>query len=744
MADGDIDYSDLEQQFHTEYVSPLDSVVILDGAPVVGSDKSDRLLKALTKTAAKEAGVSISPEQIEMPTDESGQSKGFMFISLANPTEAQAFQRAMHGHAFDKRHTFSVIPFTDVDSYANLDDEYAEPAQEEWAPREHFRAWLADPAGRDQIALYRGDDLSVEWANKAGASETAHQRTKWTDLFTQWSPQGTYLATMHLQGVALWGGKSFDRINRFAHPEVKLIDFSSYERYLVTWSPRPIEPATGPMSPFTDEDAGNHLAVWDIVTGALVRTFPMVGVSNDPNEANKRIVWPMFKWSPDEKYVARVTPGQQISVYETPSMAMLGKKSIKIDGVVDFEWAPMNDKEREALEAERNGLAKPGSTVRENKIAFWTPEIANQPARVSLMNLPSRTIIRSKNLFNVHDCKIHWQSNGDYLCVKVDRHTKTGKTKYTNLELFRLREKDCPVQVVELKDAVVAFAWEPQGSRFGLITTADPNYSNPAPGTGMPKTALTFYAYDQRKGDFLPLKTFADANQRTSNNLFWSPKGRHVVAATLGSTSKFDVDFFDLDLDRPEGNQQDQLSQQQQQQQQQSTGDAIRLVVSREPFGTTDIEWDPSGRYVATYGSTWMGSLEAGFAIWDFKGENIQEAKVDKFKQLLWRPRPPTLLSREQQRAVRKNLREYSRQFEEQDELDAANENSELVERRQRLLDEWNAWRSECLAALEQRRNELGRPPKASLVKAAEGLKEEEEVEEIVEEVIEEKTEIVE
>lgn len=48
-------------------------------------------------------------------------------------------------------------------------------------------------------------------------------------------------------------------------------------------------------------------------------------------------------------------------------------------------------------------------------------------------------------------CKIHWQSNGDYLCVKVDRHTKTGKTRYCNLELFRLREKDCPVQVIEIK-----------------------------------------------------------------------------------------------------------------------------------------------------------------------------------------------------------------------------------------------------------------------------------------------------
>ncbi|GAA6042531.1 hypothetical protein JCM8097_004652 [Rhodosporidiobolus ruineniae] len=722
----DIDYSDLEEKYTIHYESPLDSVVILDGAPVVGADKADRLLKALTKTASKEAGVSVSVDQIEMPTDESGQSKGFLFITLANPVEAQQFQRALHGHAFDKRHTFSVIPFTDVDSYATLEEEYKEPAKEEWAPREHFRAWLADPAGRDQVILYSGDDLRVNWTNKTGVADSAAHRNKWTDLFSQWSPQGTYLATIHLQGVALWGGASFERINRFAHPEVKLIDFSSYERYLVTWSPRPIEPSNSPLSPFTDEDAGNSVAVWDIVTGQLVRTFPMVG-GGAADELNKRIVWPMFKWSPDEKYAARVTPGQQISVYETPSLGMLGKKSIKIEGVVDFEWAPMSEKEREALEAERNGSAKPGSSSRENKIAFWTPEIANQPARVSLMNLPSRAIIRSKNLFNVRDCKLHWQSHGDYLCVKVDRHTKTGKTQFTNLELFRLREKDVPVQVIEIKDNVVAFAWEPASNRFALLTSNDPNYANPLPGQ-MPKTAVSFYGFDSRKGDFLQLKTF---DGKTYNNIFWSPKGRHVLLATLGSNSKFDMEFFDLDLDREEKASESDL------------GNAIRSLVVLEHYGMTDVEWDPSGRYVATYGSIWMNSMESGYQIWDFKGALVQEGKLDRFKQLLWRPRPPTLLSGAEQKKIRKNLREYARQFDEQDQLEAANENTELVEKRTRLIDEWNAWRRECQEQYERRRAEVGRPPKAALVKAAEAEKEEEVVEEWVEEVVSEVIEVL-
>lgn len=172
-------------------------------------------------------------------------------------------------------------------------------------------------------------------------------------------------------------------------------------------------------TPFSEEDEGNQIAVWEVMTGRLLRTFPMIVSPPNPDGSaaeEKRISWPMFKWSPDEKYIGRVTPGQQISVYEVPSMGLLGKRSVKIDGVVDFEWCPLSDEKREELEADRTGAgektegvngqkSKAAPFLHENTIAFWTPEVQNQPARVTLMKLPSRTAIRSKNLFNVHDVR---------------------------------------------------------------------------------------------------------------------------------------------------------------------------------------------------------------------------------------------------------------------------------------------------------------------------------------------------
>jgi translation initiation factor 3 subunit B len=41
--------------------------------------------------------------------------------------------------------------------------------------------------------------------------------------------------------------------------------------------------------------------------------------------------------------------------------------------------------------------------------------------------------------------------------VKADRHTKTKKTVFCNLEIFRVRQKDFPVEVVELKGTKCSF-----------------------------------------------------------------------------------------------------------------------------------------------------------------------------------------------------------------------------------------------------------------------------------------------
>lgn len=141
--------------------------------------------------------------------------------------------------------------------------------------------------------------------------------------------------------------------------------------------------------------------------------------------------------------------------------------------------------------------------------------------------------------------------------------------------------------------------------------------------------------------------------------------------------------------------------------------------------------------------------MENGYHLYDFRGELLREEHLDKFKSLAWRPRPATLLTKEEQKQIRKNLREYSRVFEEEDAQRITGANQEVVERRREALAEWLDFRESVELEVTEEREALGLPadPAEELVKAkmAElGPGEEEQViEEIVEEVIEETEEIV-
>ena len=496
---------------------------------------------------------------------------------------------------------------TDIDRYGGegrVDEEFAAPEIPPFQQKDHLKSFLKDPSGRgrDQFVMYRGENVSVCWNNEKDTPETVVERQHWTETFVQWSPLGTYLTSIHQQGVQLWGGDSWQRLQRFPHPFVNLVDFSPNENYLVTWSHRPISvPDEGHPILSVDDDGKNYV-IWDIKTGKPLRSFANqdTGAEDVPGKAPK-FPWPAFKWSADDQYVARLNQGTSISVYELPRMNLLDKTSIKIDGVVDFDWAPATVK--------RDGVKK-----YEQLFCFWTPEIGSSPARVGLMSVPSKEIIRTLNLFSVADAKLHWQSEGKYLCVKVDRHTKSKKSQTTTLEIFRVQEKGVPVEVVDtIKDTVINFAWEPKGDRFVIITTSEP----PGPTAVPPKTAVAFFCPEKNKGptagNFKHLRTL---DKKNNNAIYWSPRGRFVVVATIQNQQSSDLDFFDLDFEgeKPEG--------------EKDLTANLQLMNTADHYGITDVEWDPSGRFVTTWASSWKHAV-SDFSYHTLKSKQQSNAFTD-------------------------------------------------------------------------------------------------------------------
>uniref|UniRef100_A0A8C7MKJ4 Eukaryotic translation initiation factor 3 subunit B n=3 Tax=Salmoninae TaxID=504568 RepID=A0A8C7MKJ4_ONCKI len=583
----------------------IDSVVVVDNVPQVGPERLEKLKNVIHKIFSKFG--KITNEFYPTVDGPEGLTKGYIFLEYGAPTQALEAVKNADGYKLDKQHTFRVNVFTDFDKYMSISDEWETPEKQPFKDFGNMRHWMEDPDCRDQYSvIYESGERTAIFNNDAKDPIVSEERARWTETYVRWSPKGTYLATFHQRGIALWGGEKFKQIQRFSHQGVSLIDFSPCERYVVTFSPL--------MDTKEDPQA---IIIWDILTGQKKRGFHCESSAH----------WPIFKWSHDGKFFARMTQ-DTLSIYETPSMGLLDKKSLKISGIKDFSWSPGD-----------------------NIIAFWVPEDKDIPARVTLMQLPSRQEIRVRNLFNVVDCKLHWQRQGDYLCVKVDRTPKGTQGVVTNFEIFRMREKQVPVDV-----SIIAFAWEPNGSKFAVLHGESPRIN------------ASFY-HVKNNGKIELIKMF---DKQQANSIFWSPQGQFMVLAGLRSMNGA-LAFVD-------------------------TSDCTMMNMV-EHYMASDVEWDPTGRYLVTSVSWWSHKVDNAYWLWTFQGRLLQKNNKDRFCQLLWRPRPATLLTQDSIKVIKKDLKKYSKIFEQKDRLSQSKASRELVDKRRSMMEDYRTYRE---AALQQ------------------------------------------
>ncbi|GMH04540.1 hypothetical protein Nepgr_006380 [Nepenthes gracilis] len=624
------DDEDLREDDPLEFEEGFGNIIVVDNLPQVPKEKFEKLEGVIRKIYSQ-IGV-IKEDGLWMPVDPATEKTlGYCFIEYNTPQEAQLAREKTNGYKLDKSHIFSVNMFDDIEKFMKVPDEWAPPESNPYTPGENLQQWLTDAKARDQFVIRSASDTEVLWNDARHLKpDPVYKRAYWTESFVQWSPLGTYLATIHRQGAAVWGGASaFNRLMRYAHPMVKLIDFSPGEKYLVTYS------SHEPSNP-----RDTHMVVlniFDVRTGKVMRDFKgsadefAVGGTGGVTGVS----WPVFRWAGgrDDKYFARIGKNV-ISVYEAETFSLIDKKSIKVENVMDFSWSPTDP-----------------------ILALFVPEIGNQPARVSLIQIPSKEELRQKNLFSVSDCKIYWQSNGEYLSVQVDRYTKTKKSTYTGFELFRIKERDIPIEVLELEnknDKIIAFAWEPKGHRFAVI-----HGENPRPD-------VSFYTMrtTHNTGRVSKLTTL---KSKQANALYWSPAGRYIILAGLKGLNG-QLEFYNVD--------------------------ELETMATAEHFMATDIEWDPTGRYVAT-SVTSVHEMENGFNIWSFNGKLLYRILKDHFFQLSWRPRPPSLLSPEKEEEIAKNLKKYSKKYEAEDQDVSMLLSEQDREKRKMLKDEWDRWVSE-------------------------------------------------
>ncbi|KAF5284392.1 hypothetical protein FQA39_LY17067 [Lamprigera yunnana] len=590
----------------------VESVVVVDGVPTVGPDRLEKLQSVINKIFSKFGNI----VNVHYPTNEKGHTKGFIFLEYSSPVHAQEAVKMTNNYKLDKQYTLLVNLFTDFSKYEKIPDIWKPPEPQTYEGQSDLYYYLLEPDAYDQFCVVTAQGQSVQvWQNTQPDPTLIEDRQNWTQTYVKWSPLGTFFTTFHKQGVALWGGSNSTQYKRFSHSAVQFIDYSPCEKYIITYSPQ------GDVH--TPDQ--KRIIIWDIRTGQEKRCFNPEGPS----------AWPFFRWSHDDKYFANIQ-NDKLSIYETPSFGLLEKKSVKIPGIRDFSWSPTD-----------------------NVIAYWVAEDKDVPARVILLEIPNRTEIRNINLFSVADCKIHWQKSGDYLCVKIDRYSKVKKENnepkysrmYFNFEIFHMREKEVPVDSVESKEPIQAFAWEPVGSKFAIIHGESPNIS------------VSFYEVRMGQTPLLLKKL----EKRACNHLFWSPNGQFIVLAGLGSNGGGSLEFVD-------------------------THDFV-IMNTTDHYQASDVEWDPTGRFVVTAVSVWKTKVDTGYYMWSFQGKAIKRINLEKFAQLLWRPRCPTLLDDNQLKDIKKNLKKYYAQFESKDRMRQTKASKELIEKRAALMEKFSTYR---------------------------------------------------
>lgn len=603
--------ADILEKKPKEYTG-IDTCIVVDHVPQVGADRLEKLQNVLRKIFNKYGKVQTE----HFPKDEeTGGTKGYVFIEYQSAAGAAEAVKGANGYKLDKNHTFAVNLFTDFDRFANVPDEWVPPAKQAYKDHGNLKSWLENGFGYDQFSvMYNNGASTAIYLNTPGEPSLLQERERWTETYIRWSPLGSFIATIHSKGIAFWGGQNFEQIKRFGHTGVQMIDFSPCERFLITFSP------------MVEKKEDHQLIVWDVRTCKIKREF----------HCEQTTSWPIFRWSYDGNYFARNAGEGVLSIYEVENFRLIGNKSMKIPGLRDFAWSPTD-----------------------NIISYWTPEDRDTPARLNIVSIPEKNILSNRNLYSVAECKMHWQKSGNYLCVKVDRYKSKKEERdqvkfggiYHTFYIYRLLEKEIPVDIIEIKETIIAFAWEPVGNKFAIIHGETPRIS------------VSFYKVNtEPRGT---IEAIGCLEKRQANTIFWSPRGQFVVIAGLRNMNS-SLEFID-------------------------TSDMTSMTTA-EHYLVSDVEWDPTGRFVATGVSYWVSKVDNSFWIWNFQGRLLYKQSLAQFCHLLWRPTPSTLLSEEEIKKIKKDVKKYYPRFQHEDKMRESKASKEQIERRSKLKSDFEKW----------------------------------------------------
>ncbi|OAF70083.1 hypothetical protein A3Q56_02143 [Intoshia linei] len=597
--DANSDLSNLSQllEFDTDLVEPSENlskgeIIVVDNIPIVPVHTESKLINVINGKFSKVGKI----VNFYYPKAD-GKTLGYVFIQYETRDMANRAIKELNRFKLDKKHTFLVNHLKDIEECDFPSQNPLKPTLKAYLDPTELYGWMLDNEN-DQffIRFHKSVDTDVFEIyenNNAKISEPILSRENWSENFDPiWSTYGSYLLTFHALGVIFWGGSQFKIIAKFSHSDVVSASFSSCEKFLFT------------------TDRNNVHIIWEILTGLKMREFDF-----------KKLVYTPFKWNYDNKYFSNSFK-HNLYIYESESFTMLNKKSITIPYLLDYVWSPSTD------------------------IISYTVDQNTGFVKIALMEIPSLKLILEKTYVNTSACNMYWQDNSNYLAVVLtkftsrkeineekanskDKENKKGdvkenqekeivnvevevkdvnenkndgkdKEKYNyygvsnDVYIFRLKEKNVPIEKIDIKGNVVSFDWEPNGYRFSICTCISKNVNT-----------FTFYAI-QNTGS---LNVIGKLENKVYTSVDWSSSGQSLVMKSESG----DLEFAHI------------------------TFSEIIPTLYCCQQGMTESFWDNSGKHYISYSTS--DKSDTAYIIWSSHGRQLFKKMYQNLCKFSFRPK---------------------------------------------------------------------------------------------------------
>eukprot|EP01084_Bolivina_argentea_P146626 256684_1 len=451
-------------------------------------------------------------------------------------------------------------------------------------------------------------------------------------------------------------------VQKLEHHRVDQMSFSPNETFLITCNATAYENQNG-------QRQTPQLKIWDVLTGNLIIdvSYKTIGPT-----IKLRLPgwWPIFKWSHDEKYIAKVNSSKgmtvkakdlnKINIYHIRALSQdddtydektrfkiekLGGKSLTVGSLFNMEFSPTD-----------------------NILSYTCFAQNDDQSKVTLISIPSKKHLKTQTLgFDVKKAHLYWQSQGRYLAINMahSQSKKNRTTKDHSIGIMTVKDRNMPFSRTDNLGKVMYFCWEPDGDRFAVIHDV----------TKREEPNVSIYRVQDMGVDKGSSRLVLTLKKRRCNELYWAPKGGRLVMANVDKTRRAggELEFVDINKIR-------------------NTGDESQTVKNIIHENMTDIQWDPSGRFLLTATTQHLGSTsgdDTRYVVWSFQGDKLFEHKIKYFYQILWRPRPSKLekLQRtDKQKINHKRANEWDRTFRAYDmEKRTETVNKKLLDNQKKL-----------------------------------------------------------